>query len=426
MLKKLTLLTIMLAAIPLSAQQLVEGIAAVVGKEIILRSEVEQYTNQYLMQNRIDVQKNPQIVAQMKKQTLNFLIEQKLLLEKAELDTITVEEEILDQMVEQRIQLYVQKIGSEDQLEKAFGQPLKKIRKEFRKMIREEELVKQVKAEKFQNIKISRRDVETFYNSYKDSLPTLDETVDISHILKIIKPSDIAQQEAYERILTIKAKIDAGDDFGELAKEHSEDPASAARNGDLGMISRGDFVPEFEAAAFNLNDGQISDIVQTTFGFHIIKMIERRGEKIRTQHILIRVVPTEDDEKRIVAELSALREQVLAGGDFTEIALEKSDDDNVTQDKGFLGTFELEKMVVPQFKTVIEKLNSGEISEPFKTDFGYHIVRLEDRNEKRKLSLDNDWQKIHEFALNSKMDKEYRKWLEELKTNVPIEIRDSI
>ena len=426
MLKKSVVLFIVLTAAPVSAQQLVEGIAAVVGKEIILRSEVEQYTNQYLLQNRVDVQKNPELAANIRNQTLNFLIEQKLLLEKAEQDTITVEEEILDQMVEQRIQLYVQKVGTEDDLEKAFGQPLKKIRKEFRKMIREEEMVKQVRAVNFSNVKVSRRDVEQFYKAYNDSLPTLEETVDISHILKLIKPSEEAQQDAYQKILDVKAKIDEGGDFSELAKEYSEDPASATRGGDLGMISRGDFVPEFESAAFSLNNGEISDIVQTTFGFHIIKMIERRGEKIRTQHILIRVIPTGDDEQRIIGELSALRKQILDGADFSELAIKNSDDENVTQDKGRLGTFEVSKMVVPQFKEAILNLSPGEISEPFKTDFGYHIVLLENRSKRRSLSLENDWQKIEEFALNYKMEQEYRKWLEELKKNVPIEIRESI
>jgi peptidyl-prolyl cis-trans isomerase SurA len=175
-----------------------------------------------------------------------------------------------------------------------------------------------------------------------------------------------------------------------------------------------------------LNDGQVSDIVQTTFGFHIIKMIERRGEKIRTRHILIRVIPTEEDERRIIDELSALRQQILGGADFSELAMQNSDDENVTQDKGHLGTFELDKMVVPQFKEAISKLSPGEISQPFKTDFGFHIVKLDKRSEKRSLNLENDWQKIEEFTLNYKMEQEYKKWLEELKKNVPIEIRETI
>lgn len=426
MIKKWIIMLSCLAALPLSAQQLVEGIAAVVGNEIILRSEVEQYTQQYIVQNRINVQQNPEIVGQVKAQTLNFLIEQKLLLEKAEQDTITVEEQQLDQLVEQRIQLYVQQVGTEDALEKAFGQPIKKIRKEFRKMIREEEMVKQVRALKFANIGVSRREVENFYKTYKDSLPTLEETVDISHILKIVQPSEEAQQDAYERIVKIKEEIEAGADFGEMAAKYSEDPASAKRNGDLGMISRGDFVPEFEAVAFELNDGEMSDIVQTQFGFHIIKMIERRGEKVRTRHILIRVMPSEDDEKRIVRELGELRREIIDGADFSEMAIQHSDDENVSQDRGHLGKFEVSKMVVPEFKEAIKGLEPGDISDPFKTEFGYHIVRLEDRQSSRTFSLEDDWQKIEEYALNQKMEREYREWIAELKQDMPIHVRENI
>ena len=116
----------------------------------------------------------------------------------------------------------------------------------------------------------------------------------------------------------------------------------------------------------------------------------------------------------------------MDGNDFSELALQESDDENVTQDKGHLGTFELDKMVVPQFKEAISKLSPGEISQPFKTDFGYHIVKLDKRSNKRSLNLENDWQRIEEFALNYKMEQEYRKWLDDLKKNVPIEIREAI
>jgi peptidyl-prolyl cis-trans isomerase SurA len=183
MIKKWSLLLVVVMALPLPAQQLVEGIMAVVGNEIILRSEVEQYAQQYIIQNRINVQQNPELVNRVKKQTLDFLIEQKLLLEKAEQDTITVEDQQLDQLVEQRIDAYVERLGSQDELEKMFGQSIKNIRKELRKMVREEEMVKQVRALKFADIKVSRREVEQFYKEYQDSLPTMEETVDISHIL---------------------------------------------------------------------------------------------------------------------------------------------------------------------------------------------------------------------------------------------------
>jgi len=417
-------LTLSSLLLPLKAQQLAEGIVAVVGKEIILKSEIEQYVYNYAVQNKINIQSNKQLFDDLVKQTLDRLVEQKLLLAKAEEDTLTVDDALLDDRVEQRVRYLVEQVGSESELEKVFGSPIKKIRKDTRKVLKEQLLVEQARSIKFRAMKVSRREVEQFYKQYQDSLPTLQEAVDISHILKIIKPSDEALAAAYEKSSNLLEQIKQGADFAELAEKHSDDKASARRGGDLGLINRGDFVTEFETAAFNLRDGELSDIVQTQFGFHIIKMIERRGEKIRTRHILIQVLPTENDEERVISELQELRNRALNNESFSDLALEFSDDENVQKDKGHLGTFETEKLIIPEFKTIVKNLKSGDISEPFKTEFGYHIVLLDDRLSERRISLENDWAKIEEISLNFKMEKEYKSWIEELKRNVPIDIRN--
>ena len=405
------------------SQNLVDGIAAVVGKEIVLQSEIEQLVNSYLVQNRINAQTQPQVVEQVRMQTLESLIEQKLMLEQAELDTITVDPEMVEQRVEQRIQYLIERVGSEDQLEKTFQSSMKKIRKDTKKILEEQLIVEKVRQTRFQQVKISRREVEEFFKNFQDSLPEMKETVEISHILKLVKPSIDAQTASFQKITEIKKELDAGADFATLATKYSQDPASAKRGGDLGMISRGDFVKEFETVAFALNDDEVSDIVQTQFGYHIIKMIERRGEKVQTRHILIRVAPGAGDEERTVAELNTIREQAMADSSFSDLAIKYSDDENVVDDKGKLGVFEFDQLVVPQFKTVLQELKEGEVSQPFKTDFGYHIVRLYKRSESRKVSLKNDWQRIEELAQNFKMDQEYRKWIDDLKKQVPIQIK---
>ncbi len=407
------------------AQQLVDGIAAIVGKEIVLRSEIQQYVQNYVVQNRIDVKKNPLLLEQITKQTLEKLIEQKLLLAKAEEDTLTVDDGMLDQKVDERMNYLVSQVGSEDQLEKVFGSPLKKIKRDSRKQIKEQLLVEQARAAEFRNIKISKREVESFYAAYKDSLPPLKETVDISHILKLVKPSAEAEQSALEKAKVVLEELKNGADFSELAKKYSDDPASALRGGDLGLINRGDFVPEFETAAYKLKDGELSDIVQTQFGFHIIQMIERRGEKIHTRHILIRLMPTEEDEKQVVDKLSKIRQMAIDSVEFSELAIKESDDENVVKDKGRLGIFEVDQMVIPQFKTIVKDMQPGEISEPFKTDFGYHIVKLNDRQAARNFTLEKDWERIEQIALNKKMETKYLSWISELKKTVPIKIFDA-
>ncbi|MBD3223110.1 MAG: parvulin peptidyl-prolyl isomerase, partial [Caldithrix sp.] len=292
------------------------------------------------------------------------------------------------------------------------------------KIIKEQLLVEKVRAQKFRDITVSRREVEAFYNTYKDSLPQKQQTVDISHILMTVEPSDEAQAKAYEKISTIYDKLKNGANFTEMAKQYSEDPGSAQRGGDLGMISRGDFVTEFESAAFKLNDGEMSDIVQTQFGYHIIKMIERRGEKIHTRHILIQLSPTQEDEKRVINKLKEVRQRILDGADFGEMALKHSDDDNVKSDKGHLGVFEVDKLAIEEFKSIVRNLEPGEISQPFKTQYGYHIVRLNDKQSNRKFSLEDDWQQIRQFAINMKMQEEYQDWIEKLKEKTAIEIRN--
>ena len=309
------------------AQQLVESIAAIVDKEIILRSEVEQFTQNYILQNRLKIRPGSEEYNQLRKKMLEGLIEQKLLLAKAEADTVKVDDQMLDQRVEERIKYMVEQVGSQDKLEEIFGSSISQIRKDTRKLIKEQMLVEQVRAMRFRDVKVSRREVEEFYKMYKDSLPTRPATVDISHILKVIKPSEEAQLKAYRKAEMVLQKLKDGEDFAKLAKLYSEDPASAKRGGDLGFTQRGDLVPEYEAVAFNLKDGEISDIVQTQFGFHIIQLIERRGERIHTRHILIQVKPTEEDEKRIVEQLKEIRQKILDGADFSEMALKYSDDE---------------------------------------------------------------------------------------------------
>ena len=406
------------------SQQLVDGVLVVVGNEIILKTEVDQYLQSYILQNKIDAQKNPEIVEKLRKQTIEHLIDQKLMLVKAEEDTITVEEEMLDSQVDQRIRYMIDQVGSEDKLESLFGSSMKKIRKDTRKILKEQMLVEKVRSEQFRAMKISRREVEEFYEIYQDSLPVRNESVEIAHILKLVKPSPEAQTEAYQKAESILQQINAGADFAELAMKYSDDPASAKRGGDLGLMNRGDFVPEFESAAFQLEDGQISGIVQTQFGYHIIKMIERRGEKVHTQHILIQTTPNEDDERRTIEELNKIKKQYLDGSDFSELAVNNSDDENVSQDKGNLGVFETNRMAIPQFKEIVDQLKPGEVSDPFKTEYGYHIVLLKARNKPRPLDLENDWQQIEQMALNYKMEKEYRKWIQEMRRTINVEVRD--
>jgi peptidyl-prolyl cis-trans isomerase SurA len=405
------------------AQQLVEAIAAVVGQEIVLKSEVDQFVQNYAIQNKLDIRENPELLRKLQKDVLDRLIEQKILLTKAEEDTIVADEQEIDRYVEEHMRYLVEQVGSEDKLEEVFQSSIKKIRRDLRKETGDRIKIEKLRRIKFQNVKITRREVEQFFKTYQDSIRGLSETVNISHILLQIKVGEEGIKHAHERIADIKKKLESGADFEEMARKFSEDPGTAQRGGDLGFQMRGDFLQEYEETAFSLEEGQISNVVQSQVGLHIIELVERRGEKIKTRHILIRLQPTIDDEKRIINQLQSIRAELITGAKFDSLALLYSEDENVENDRGNLGDWEVEKLAIPAFKNEVGKLQQGEVSEPFKTEFGYHILKLNSREDARPLSLEKDWDQIQQLALNVKMEKEYTEWIGSIKKEVPIEYR---
>lgn len=404
-------------------EQLIDGVAAVVGNEIVLVSDVEQYVQNYVIQNRLNIRNDPQMLKKLERDVLDKLIEQKIMLTKADEDTIKADDREIDRRVDEHINYLIQQVGSEEKLEEAFQMPIKKIRRNLRTDVADRIKIETLRRQKFSGVKVTRQEVESFFKDFQDSIPQMKETVDISHILKQVKAGKSSSEAALAKIKKIKAELDAGADFATLAGKYSEDPASAQHGGDLGFTKRGDFVREYEEAAFALDEGQISDIVQTQFGYHIIKLVERRGEQIRTSHILIRLTPSEEDEKAVIAELKQIRQEILDGAPFDSMALKYSDDENVKEDKGHLGVWEVDNLALPAFKKVVKDLQPGEISEPFKTEFGYHILKLNSRQDARNLSLDEDWEKIQQLALNHKIENEYMKWIDTIKKDIPIEYK---
>ena len=192
----------------------------------------------------------------------------------------------------------------------------------------------------------------------------------------------------------------------------------------MGFVSRGTLVKEFEEAAFALKPGEISDIVQTQFGFHIIQLLERQGERIHVRHILIQLQPTPEDEQRVINKLKEIRQEILDGkATFEEMALKYSDDPNVQKDHGHLGTFQEGGFQIKEFEEAVKNLKEGEISEPFRTDFGYHIIRLNKRIQARELSLDKDWEQIEQWALQYKQTQEFQKWLQQLRQEIPVIVK---
>jgi peptidyl-prolyl cis-trans isomerase SurA len=423
--RKVVIFGFMLLFVPqLFGQQVIDKVVAVVEGEIILQSELAQYALNLAFQMRIDPRRDSEKFEQLQEQTLQNLINQKILLAKAEEDSIIVEERQVDTVLEDQITRMIQQVGSEEKLQEQVGMSLSKLKRNFRDDVRKNLMVEQLQQTKFSKIKITRREVEEFYNSMKDSLPELKETVDVSHILINVKAGDVSEQKAKEKINDFLQQVKSGADFADLCRKYSEDPGSAPRGGEIGFMERGDFVPEFEEVAFLLEPGEISDIVKSRFGFHIIECLERKGDKINVRHLLIRLEPTnvdEQDTQRKAKDIRALLDDPEK--DFKTIAEQYSDDETTREQGGHLGLLEVENLQEQEFRAVIDTLKPGEISQPFKTKFGWHILKLNSKQEPRPISLEEDWERIEAFALNMKRQKEFQSWLEEIKKDVYVEIK---
>lgn len=428
MIKKISLIGGISVALLLNtllwSQEIIDGIVAIVGDEIILRSDLLRTSQNLAMQMRLNPQTQVEEFEKLKKDVLQNLINEKVLLVKAVEDTIVVEDQQVEAALDERIQQLINQLGSKEKLEAYFGSPIKNIKKDYRDEIRKQLTVQAVQQEKLMNVKASRHEVESFYETMKDSLPDQKPMVNVRHILLELQAGETSKLTAMGRIREIQELIRRGEDFGELAKRYSEDPGSARNGGELGFVEKGTLFQSFEEVAFQLEPSVVSDVVETPVGFHLIQMIEKRGEKANMRHILIRIEVTSRDEGEVLDKLSDSRKRALSGEDFGELAKEFSQDLSTKEMGGDLGWLPLEELQIEAFKSAVDTLQVGEITHPFKTQFGYHIVKLEGRTEARKISLEGDWDQIQDWTLAMKRQNVLNEWIEEVKKDIFIKINE--
>lgn len=398
------------------AKPVLDKIAAVVGNEIILKSELDYQVQLVAYQNKL----NPDDPA-LRKRILDAMVDDKLILAQAILDSVTVTDDEVNRQLDNRIQNLIKQVGSQEKVEQMYGMSISKIRSEFRDDMRKQLIIEKEKQDKFGDLKVSPLEVRQFYEEYKDSLQQVPEEVTISHIFMIPKPSGKAREEAYAKAEALLDSLKHGADFAELAKKYSQDPGSAADGGDLGWAKRGQFVPEFEHAVYALKPGEISGIVETQFGFHIIQLIERRGDLVHARHILITIPHLTSDDDSVIAVLDTLREHAMHGASFAVLAREYSEDKDTRDLGGDLGTVSIDQLE-PSFLKTVNDLKVGEISKPVKVNvgnsYGYHIVYLRDRIPAHKVSLNENYSRLEKMALNMKQNNAYAKWIDQLKKQV--------
>ncbi|MFH5885823.1 peptidylprolyl isomerase [Halalkalibaculum sp. DA3122] len=419
-----------------------DRIVAVVNNHAILKSEVDQQVADYMLQLRRQSQEREvEFSEELWFSVLENIVERYVLLDKAREDSVTITDEQVDQNINQRIDRVVQQLGSEAAVEQQMGKSIVQLRADLRQDYREEMIVQKYRQQKMQEVDITRPEVKQYFERIpQDSLPTIPEQVALSQIVKIPPPLDDAKQAARQLAEQLRDSVlNHGKSIEELARRHSDGP-SASNGGKLPMMPLNDLVSAYSAAASALQPGEISEVVETSFGFHVIRLNKRSGDQIDTNHILISIDEESYDTQAAVNTLNAIRDSVLTNPDitFAEMARKHSDDPQTAPQGGRMLDPQTGNRLIPlsqldpaMYRIVLLLDEEGQISEPkqFNTGSGnnartaYRIVRLDRRVPEHVANLEQDYEQIKNIALQEKQYRMMREWINDLRDEVYIEYK---
>jgi len=401
----------------------VDGIVAVVGNKTILLSDVEtQSLQQGSAEHPVD--------QNIRCQTLEGLLTQKLLVAQAALDSIQVSDDEIENELDRRIRYFAGMAGGTEKLEQYYGKSILEIKEEFRDDIREQLLAQREQQEIIKDMKATPSEVRAFFNSIPaDSLPYYNASVEVGEI--VIKPSVSPDVKALarEKIDELRDRAMKGEDFAKLAGIYSEDPGSRDNGGELGFTDRGDLDPAFEAAAYSLKKpGDISEVVESQFGYHVIQLIERRGQRVNVRHILVTPKTTSFDQARASAKADSIYQLVSTNKmTFGAAAQRYSQDDNSKNNGGMLVNpqtnttyFDVEQLgqYEPSLALAVQDMQVGAVAPPsvYKTPEGrsqYRIVYLKSKTKAHRANLKDDYDKLQTMAEQHKQNAAFNDWLTE-------------
>jgi peptidyl-prolyl cis-trans isomerase SurA len=366
---------------------------------------------------------------------LNNLVVTKLMVAKAEIDSVIVTDLEVDNNTDQRMSVILQNSGnSPEQLEKIYGKTLEEIKLELRDQIREQLLGREMQGKITKDISITPAEVKRFYNKVpKDSLPFYSSDVEVAQIVKIAKVSDAQKEEAKRKLSDLRERILKGENFNELAVKFSDDPSAQQNGGEMGYVGRGNMVPTYEAMGFKLKRGEISQPFESPFGFHIMQLIDRRGNEYNSRHILLFATPSAEDIGHAEKYLDSLRLKIVQDSiKFDETAKKYSDDKNTKERGGYFtdadgGTKISVKEIDPVIYFTIDSMKVGDISKPIKyrTDEGKDAARIiyfKTKLAPHQANLKDDWHRLQAAALAEKKDKLLDKWFLKARQDVFISI----
>ncbi len=405
---------------PVSGQKVIDRIVAIVGESTILESDIE---SQYL-QMQAEGRRLP--AENMKCNILEDIMVQKLLLHQARLDSLVVDEGQVERQLDARLQYYIQMIGSKEKLEKYFHKSYLEIKEDFREPMREQLLTQQMQQEIIKDVKMTPREVRSYYrNLPPDSIPEIPEQFIIQQIQINPPYSEEARLAARQKLLELRKRILEGESFKTLAMLYSEDPGSARNGGELGYQGKAQLVKNFAQVAFSLKQGQVSQIVETPFGYHIIQMIDRKGDQVNVRHILVKPKLSADAIRRAMKLLDSIAYQIRMDSISFERAAFRFSEDEKTRTLGGLMVnpatgdtrFTLAQLD-QKMADVVSRLKPGEISDPFQYvdntgNVVFKIIKLKAVIPAHKANLDLDYDLLQNMAKRGKQQEVFHDWIRE-------------
>lgn len=426
------LLALLWATLTLSAQKnVIDEVIWVVGDEAILRSEVEEQRLRAQYEG-IKMEGDPYCIIPEQ------IAIQKLFLHQAELDSIVANESSVATQVDMRINYFISQIGSTEKLEEYFRKPLSEIRQDMDELVRNQMIIQQMQQKLVGDLKSTPAEIRNFYEQLPpDSIPLIPTQVEVQ-IITLDPPVPTEEVDRIkERLREYADRVNNGTaSFSMLARLYSEDPQSAVRGGELGFMGRGQLVPEFATVAFSLTDpNHVSRVVETEFGYHIIQLIERKGERVNCRHILLRPRISEMDKQKAIQQLDSIATLVRSEKiTFDQAVMIYSQDKNTVMNAGLMsnantGTSKFEYQELPQeIAKVVYNMKIGEISEPFtmmdptKNKEVCVLVKLKSKTETHRANLKDDYQTIKQYLESKRNDQFIHDWIIQKQKDTYIDI----
>lgn len=411
----------------------IDKVVAVLGNNIILLSELNQQYAQYLNSgNPADPGARCYILQQM--------LAQKLLKQQAEIDSVMVDDSQVDNEVDRRMRGSIQRAGGQERLEQFLNKSVLQYKDEIRPDIKDALIANKMQQKITENVSVTPLEVKKYFETYKkDSLPDINTEYEIGEIVLHPEMTKAEKQKYFDKLDAIRLRVKSGEDFAFLAKTYSEDPGSAAEGGDLGFFDRTMMAKEFTAWAFKLKAGEISPVFETEFGYHVLQVVERRGEQVHARHILIRPQTTPASLDRVKLHADSIYKNILSKKlPFSTAASLYSDNketkynggmmlyaDNVTARTTYIPADKID----PKIFLVIDTMKVGEVSKPtFFTGAdgkdGYKVLLLKSKIPPHKGNLEQDYAKFKEKAQDDKVNKTLSQWFEKRRESTYIKIDD--